>query len=81
MKCFNPKNPSDRKETDRFKAFLYDGLMKRDKTSLNIFWLKDESIEDSENLPEPGILTREIMENLETALEQFGSISEELKEK
>ncbi len=80
IKCFNPKNPLDRKETDRFKSFSYDELIKRDKTSLDIFWLKDESIEDSENLPEPGILAKEIMENLEAALEQFNSIMEGLEE-
>jgi type I restriction enzyme M protein len=79
IKCFNQRNPLDRKETDRFKAFSYDELIKRDKTSLDIFWLKDESIEDSENLPAPDILAKDIAENLEAALEQFNEISEDLK--
>ena len=52
--------------------------MKRDKVSLDIFWLKDESLEDSENLPAPEVLAAEIVENLETALEQFRAIYEEL---
>ena len=52
--------------------------MKRDKVSLDIFWLKDESLEDSENLPAPDVLAAEIVENLETALEQFKSIYEEM---
>jgi type I restriction enzyme M protein len=52
--------------------------MKRDKVSLDIFWLKDESLEDSENLPAPEVLAAEIVENLGTALEQFRAIYEEL---
>ena len=52
--------------------------MKRDKVSLDIFWLKDESLEGSENLPDPEVLAAEIVENLEAALEQFKSIYEEL---
>ena len=54
--------------------------MQRDKASLDIFWLKDESLEDSDNLPEPEVLAAEIVENLEAALEQFKSIYEELGE-
>jgi len=60
-------------------VFSYDELMKRDKVSLDIFWLKDESLEDSENLPDPEVLAAEIVENLESALEQFKSIHEELE--
>ena len=52
--------------------------MEPDKVSLDIFWLKDESLEDSENLPDPDVLAAEIVENLQAALEQFGSIYEEL---
>jgi type I restriction enzyme M protein len=54
--------------------------MQRDKVSLDIIWLKDESLEDSENLPEPDILAKEIAENLKSALEQFSGIYENLKE-
>jgi type I restriction enzyme M protein len=79
IKCFNPENRMERKETERFKAFTYDELMQRDKVSLDIFWLKDESLEDSENLPSPDIITSEIIENLESALEQFNGISEVLE--
>ncbi len=42
--------------------------MQRDKVSLDIFWLKDESLEDSENLPDPNLIAQEIMENLGDAL-------------
>lgn len=78
IKCYNPENRMERKETERFKAFTYDELMQRDKVSLDIFWLKDESLEDSENLPSPDIIASEIVENLESALEQFNSIYEDL---
>jgi type I restriction enzyme M protein len=80
IKCYNPENRHNRVETERFRAFSYDELMKRDKVSLDIFWLKDESLEDSENLLAPEVLAAEIVENLETALEQFKSIYEELGE-
>jgi type I restriction enzyme M protein len=49
--CYNPKNPHERKESERFKSFAYEELTKRDKLNLDIFWLKDESLEDSANLP------------------------------
>ena len=55
--------------------------MQRDKVGLDIFWLRDESIEDSENLTEPDVIAQEITENLGAALEQFAGISEVLEEK
>jgi type I restriction enzyme M protein len=80
VKCYNPDNQHDRKETERFRAFSYEELMRRDKASLDIFWLKDESLEDSDNLPDPAVLAQEIVESLETALEQFRGIEDELRE-
>lgn len=53
--------------------------MQRDKANLDIFWLRDESLEDTENLPAPEILAAEIAENLQSALEQFNNIIEELR--
>jgi len=52
--------------------------MNRDKASLDIFWLKDESLEESDNLPEPDIIAREIVGDLEAALEQFKLIADDL---
>ena len=72
--CYNPDNRHDRQETERFKSFSYDELMQRDKVSLDIFWLRDESLEDTENLPEPDELAGEIVANLAAALEQFQDI-------
>ncbi len=60
-------------------TLTYDELMQRDKVSLDIFWLKDDSLEDSANLPAPEILAQEITENLQAALEQFNSIYEALE--
>lgn len=79
IQCYNPKNRHSRKETERFKAFTYNELIQRDKANLDIFWLKDESLEDTDNLPEPDVIVAEIVENLESALELFGNIEEELK--
>lgn len=81
IKCYNTGNRHNRKETERFRAFTYEELMQRDKVSLDIFWLKDENLEDSENLSEPDLLARDIAENLESALEQFDNIHEDLMEK
>ncbi len=49
--------------------------MARDKASLDIFWLRDESLEDSANLPSPEVLAAEIMEDLEAAFDQFAEIA------
>jgi type I restriction enzyme M protein len=54
--------------------------VQRDKVNLDILWLKDESLEDSENLPDPQVLVVEIVENLEAALEEFRSVQEDLAE-
>ena len=79
IRCYNPENRLERKETERFRAFTHDELTKRDKVSLDIFWLTDESLEDSRNLPDPNMLASNIVENLESALEQFSSIYEALE--
>ena len=78
IECYNPENRRQREETERFKAFTYDEIMQRDKVSLDIFWLKDETLEDTENLPDPDVLAQEIVGNLEAALLQFESIVDEL---
>jgi len=79
IKCYNPENRYERKETERFHVFTYEELVARDKTNLDIFWLKDKSLEDAENLPEPDVLAREIADNLEAALDQFSAIYEDLE--
>ena len=67
-----------REETERFRRFSYEELIERDKLNLDIFWLKDDSLEDIDSLPEPDVLAQEIVDNLEAALEHFRGVSEEL---
>jgi type I restriction enzyme M protein len=71
-------NRYQRTESERFKCFTYDDLLKRDKVNLDIFWLKDESLEESANLPAPEVIAADIMEDLEAALEQFREIAADL---
>ncbi len=69
----------NRVETERFKSFTYEELLKSDKVNLDIFWLKDEALEESANLPAPDIIAQEIADDLEAAPEQFATIAEDLK--
>jgi type I restriction enzyme M protein len=62
----------------RWRVYDYDELVARDKASLDIFWLKDESLADSDNLPPPEVIAQEIVEDLEAALEQFRLIAADL---
>ena len=75
----HPENRLDRKETERFKAFTYEELIQRDKANLDIIWIKDESLQATENLPEPEMLAEEIIENLRSVLEEFEALQEELE--
>jgi type I restriction enzyme M protein len=79
--CYHVENRFERKETwseanpeGRWRRFTYLEIVARDKTNLDIFWLKDKSLTDLDNLPDPDELAREIMENLEAGLESFRSI-------
>ena len=69
----------NRVETERFKSFTYEELTKRDKVNLDIFWLKDDALEESANLPAPEIIAADITADLEAAMEQFATIAEDLK--
>jgi type I restriction enzyme M protein len=62
----------------RWRGYGYEELIARDKASLDIFWLKDESLADSDNLPPPDMIAQEIVEDLEAALEQFREIAGDL---
>ena len=85
--CYHPENRRQRTATwseenpdGRWRAFSYDELMARDKVNLDIFWIRDESLEETANLPEPDVLAMEIVEDLEAALAQFRAIVEDLGE-
>jgi type I restriction enzyme M protein len=82
---YRPENRFSREATwsetnpeGRWRAYDYEELVNRDKASLDIFWLKDDSLEESDNLPEPDVIGLEIIEDLEAALEQFKLIIEDI---
>ena len=81
--CYGQANRNDRKETwteenpqGRWRKFSYEEIISRDKTNLDIFWLKDKSLADLDNLPDPDILASEIIENIEAGLHSFKEIME-----
>ena len=76
--CYNPEARHERQETERFRRFSYGDIVKRDKANLDIFWLRDESMEDSANLPPPDQIAEEIVEDLRAALEQLEEIAADL---
>jgi type I restriction enzyme M protein len=75
---YNPGNRHQRTESERFRSFSYEDLVKRDKANLDIFWLRDDSLGDSSDLPDPSILAAEIVEDLQAALDQFAQIAADL---
>ena len=79
VESYRPGDLDERVGTERFKRFSYDDLVARDKASLDIFWLRDESLEDTDNLPPPGVIAAEIVEDLESALEEFRALAESLE--
>jgi type I restriction enzyme M protein len=81
IKCYNRSNRFKRKETDRFKNFSYDEITARDKTNLDIFWLKDDSLADLDNLPDPDTIAEEIVDNLEAGLSSFKELVDVLNGK
>lgn len=88
VKLYNPENRHKRTETwnkeneeGRWRKFTYKEILARDKTNLDIFWLKDKSLTDLDNLPDPDILANEIIENIEAGLSSFKEIIETISRK
>ena len=86
ISCYNPQNRYERTETwsennpdGRWRKFSAEEILARDKTSLDIFWIKDKSLADLDNLPSPDVLADEIIENLQSALESFLELKEQLR--
>ena len=73
-----PKGSEELGMKGRWRAYSYDELIKRDKASLDIFWLRDEGLSESENLPPPDVIAQEIMDDLAAALEQMREIVSDL---
>ena len=63
----------------RWRPYTYDEIVNRDKVSLDLFWLRDESLEDSANLPDPHILAQEIADDLRSALGQIEDVLSDLE--
>jgi type I restriction enzyme M protein len=73
------KDRAERVESERWKSFDYDELVARDKANLDITWLRDESLEDTDNLPSPEVIAREIVEDLTAALVEFEAVAAALE--
>ncbi len=87
VECFHAQNRHERRPTwseenpaGRWRPFSYEELLQRDKVNLDIFWLRDESLEDSATLPDPSVIAAEIADDLRSALEQFSEIQSDLGE-
>jgi type I restriction enzyme M protein len=76
--CYRAGARGQRQEAGRFRRFGVEELLARDKLNLDIFWLKDESLDDVDSLPAPDVIAAEIVENLQAALEAFQTVAEEL---
>ena len=81
IRCYNPENRYERRETwseenpeGRWRRFTAEEILARDKTSLDIFWIKDKSLADLDNLPAPEELAQDIMENLQSAMDGFSEL-------
>jgi type I restriction enzyme M protein len=85
VECYKPGSTHRRKPTwsedhpdGRWRCYSYEELLKRDKLSLDLFWIKDKSLTDTDSLPAPGVLAAEIADDLEAALAQFSKIAARL---
>ena len=72
---------SEENPDGRWRGYDYEDLLKRDKLSLDLFWIKDKSLTDTDSLPAPDILAQEVVDDLEAALEQFSKIAARLAPK
>ncbi|HZR92755.1 MAG TPA: class I SAM-dependent DNA methyltransferase [Gaiellaceae bacterium] len=79
VRAYNAEDRRARTESERFRPFTYEELLQRDKVNLDLIWLRDESLDDSERLPPPDVLAQEIAEDLEAALAEFSAIAASLR--
>src|SRR5207247_5540273 len=79
--CYSVPNRRERKETERFRRFGFDELIKRDGSNLEIFWLRDETLENADRLPAADVLAAEIVEDLQAALDLFTQVGAELQDR
>jgi type I restriction enzyme M protein len=88
VECYRPGDRHNRKATwseetpeGRWRSYTYDEIVNRDKVSLDLFWLRDESLEDSAKLPDPHILAQEIADDLRSALGQIEDVLVDLEQR
>jgi type I restriction enzyme M protein len=86
VECYRPADRNRRKPTwsektpdGRWRPYTYDEILARDKVSLDLFWLRDESLEDSASLPDPHLLAQEIADDLRSALGQIEDVLGDLE--
>lgn len=87
IQCYHPENRYERHETwsqdnpdGRWRRFTAEEILNRDKTSLDIFWIKDKALADLDNLPAPEELAEDILENLQSAMDEFSELLDALKQ-
>ena len=87
IQCYHPENRYERHETwsqdnpdGRWRRFTAEEILNRDKTSLDIFWIKDKALADLDNLPAPEELAEDILENLQSAMDGFSELLAALKQ-
>lgn len=87
IQCYHPENRYERHETwsqdnpdGRWRRFTAEEILNRDKTSLDIFWIKDKALADLDNLPAPEELAEDILENLQSAMDGFSELLDALKQ-
>ena len=86
--CYRPENRSERVETwseanpnGLWRSFSYQELIARDKVSLDLSWVRDESLDDGADLEDPDVIAAEIIEDLQAALDEFALIQADLAAK
>jgi type I restriction enzyme M protein len=79
VQSYRADNRGARVESERWRPFTYDEIVARDKANLDITWLKDDSLEDLDNLPSPDVIAREIVEDLTAALAEFEAVATSLE--
>jgi type I restriction enzyme M protein len=88
VECYRPEDRHSRKATwseetpeGRWRPYGHDEILRRDKVSLDLFWLRDESLEASASLPDPHVLAREIADDLRSALAQIEDVLGDLEQR
>lgn len=86
ISCYKANDRGNRQETyseenpeGRWRKFSVQEILERDKTSMDIFWLKDKSLTDLDNLPPASEIASDIIENLQSALDSFKELSLKLE--